>query len=144
MAAIDYPDTLLPGPLVKGSGHVETDRLLRTEMDTGYAVVRKRFTRVPVDFTVQLLLSQGQLGFFQSWFAGTIDYGASWFKLDGNRWRVDAKIEAIELNLGLDYDVVMQGVISTLGGFESASTYFDKFNVAINTTFPSSGYGPNV
>jgi hypothetical protein len=167
--SIDYPDTVLPGPLVANPTHTETKRLLRTTMDSGYAVVRKRFTKVPVNFTIQILLDQSSLSFFQAWFAGDLDYGVNWFNmklpvgdsllsshecrflenpqytLEGYHWKVNAKIEAIELNLGINYDAVMEGVIATLGGirgFDTASSYFDKFDVALNTTFPSSGYGP--
>lgn len=170
MAAIDYPDTILPLPLVTNVSHVEGNRVLRTTMDSGYAVVRKRFTRVPVNFTFQLLLDQSSLAFFQAWFAETLDYGVNWFNmdvpvgadirsshecrflenpkytLDGYYYRVNIKVEAIEMNLGIDYDAVMEGLIATLGGvrgFDIASTYLDRLDVAINTTFPSSGYGPN-
>ena len=168
MASIDYPDSVLPGPLVSNASHVETQRLLRTDMDSGYAVVRKQFTQVPVNFNIQLLLTQPALSYFQAWFSGTLDYGLNWFNmdlpvgdallsqhecrflsnpkytLDGVLWRVTAKIEALELNLGVDYDTVMQGVIATLGGFDLASTYFDNLDVAINDTYPASGYGPDV
>jgi hypothetical protein len=167
--SINYPDNVLPGPLVANPSHSETQRLLRTTMDSGYIVVRKRFTKVPTNFNVQILLDQSSLSFFQSWFAGDLDYGLNWFNmnlpvgeslqsshecrflenpkytLEGQYWRVSAKIEAIELNLGVNYDEVMEGVISTLGGirgFDIASSYLDKFDVSLNQTFPASGYGP--
>ena len=167
MATINYPDSVLPGPLVASASHTETKRLLRTDMDSGYSVVRKRFTRVPVNFTVQLLLNQSALSYFQAWFAGSLDYGLNWFNmdlpvgesllsqhecrfldnpkytLDGLLWRVSAKIEAIEMILGVEYDAVMVNVIATLEGFDPTSIYLDKLDVAINTTYPSSGYGPN-
>lgn len=169
MAAISYPDNILPGPLVANTQHSEGERLLRTSMDSGYSVVRKRFTKVPVFFDIQLLLDQASLSFFQSWYANTLDYGVNWFNMDmpvgdglqvahecrivgnpkysltGQLWRARLKVEGVELSLGIDYDAVMEGVIATLGGvrgFSTASSYFDKFDVALNTTYPSSGYGP--
>tara|TARA_Y100000004_G_C8912194_1_gene411435 strand:- start:756 stop:1274 length:519 start_codon:yes stop_codon:yes gene_type:complete len=168
-ASIDYPDGILPLPLVANASHKETKRLLRTTFDSGYVEVRKRFTRIPVDFKVQIILDQSSLSFFQAWYANTLDYGVNWFnmdlpvgdsiqsahecritdnpdyKLEGRLYRVNLKIEAIELNLGIDYDEVMEGVIETLGGvrgFDKASEYLDKFDTFVNTTFPSSGYGP--
>lgn len=168
--SINYPDTVLPGPLVVNPTHNETERLLRTQMDSGYIVLRKRFTQVPVNFSIQIVLDQSSLSFFQAWFAGDLDYGLNWFNMDlpvgnslqsshecrfldipkytleGLHWKVSAKIEAISLNLGVNYDETMEGVIATLGGvrgFDIASSYFNKFDVALNQTFPASGYGPN-
>lgn len=164
--SIDYPKELLPLPLVANAKHKEAKRLLRTTFDSGYAEVRKRFTKIPVNFTIQLLLKQSELSYFQAWYAYTLDYGVNWFNMElpvgdsiqsqhecritdnpnyvlqGRLYRVNLKIEAIELNLGIDYDEVMEGVIETLGGFDKASEYLDKFDTFANTTFPSSGYGP--
>lgn len=167
--SINYPNNVLPLPLVANPTHSEIDRLLRTAMDSGYAVVRKRFTTVPVNFIVQFLVNQDTLSFFQSWFANDLDYGVNWFNMDlpvgddlqsshecrflenpkyileGYNWRINAKIEAVSLNLGLNYDDIVLGMIATIGGvggFTIASTYLDNFDVAINQTFPASGFGP--
>lgn len=173
MALIDYPVSVLPLPLVFASpSHSEKERLLRTQMDSGFEVVRKRFTRIPVNFSFELILTQGALSFFQAWFAEEIDFGLNFFNMDmpvgdsllsshevrflenpkytlnGKLWKVSAKIEALEINLGINYDSVTLGLIDSLGGpkkatkFEQASIYFDKFDVAVNVTYPDSGFGP--
>jgi len=169
MASIDYPKEVLPLPLVASATVTESDRrLLRTSMDSGYTVVRKRFTTVPVDFVVNLIYTQSQLSYFQAWYANTLDHGLNWFNmelpvgdsllsvhevrfsaepaysLEGKLWKVAFKIQGVAMNLGIDYDVVMLGLIESLGGFDAASLYFSKLDVAINTTYPSSGYGPGV
>ena len=168
MTAIDYPSGVLPAPLIKGAKYRESKRLLRTKMDSGYNVVRKRFTKVPVNFSLQLILDPASLSFLEAWYAGDLDYGTAWFNMDlpvgnglqtthecrflsgispvwkGRHCTVNLSIEAVELSLGINYDSVMEGLIASLGGvrgFEDASAYMDKFDVAINQTYPTSGYG---
>lgn len=170
MAAVDYPDTVLPKPLVANASHSEESRLSRTTMDSGYRVVRKRFTKVPAIFDVKMLYEQNDLSAFQGWYMSELDYGLNWFNMDlpvgeglesshecrflkepkyvlqGMHWSVTFRLEALELNVGTFYDEVMLGVIATLGGvrgFDTASTYLDKLDVAINITYPASGYGPD-
>lgn len=168
MTAIDYPTDDLPLPLINKASHKERNPLLRTKMDSGYAVVRRRFTVVPVDFDLQLMLDQDSLGFFQDWFANILDYGVNSFNMEvpvgasllsehecrfiknpkytlsGQHWKVAMKIRATELEQGPVYDEVMLGVIESLGGFEDTGIYLDKLDVAINITYPSSGFGPGV
>ncbi len=165
--SINYPNNVLPLPLVANVQHREDTRLLRTTMDSGNRVVRKRFTTVPVNFSFELMLEQDELSYFQAWFAGTLDYGLNYFNMElpvgdgirsshevrflenpayslqGYLYRVNCRVEATQLNLGVNYDSVMLGLIASLGGFDEASSYFDKFDVALNETYPSSGYGPN-
>lgn len=123
MAAIDYPSEILPLPLVAKASHMEGERILRTSIATGYDQVRKRFTRFPVNFDLQLLLDQGSSSYLHVWYVDTLDVGLSWFNmelpvgdgllsihecrfidnpkytLNGVHWKVQLKIEAIELQL---------------------------------------------
>lgn len=167
MAAIDYPDEILPNPLVQSTKVNEGPRVLRTKMDSGYRVMRKRFTKVPAFFSFQLLLDTDSLSFFQAWFSDTLDSGINFFNMDlpvgdslvsphecrfseepqyilnGHLWTVNLKVEAIEMNLGIDYDEVMEGVIETFDGvrgFKVTGTYLDKFDVFVNTRWPAMAY----
>lgn len=169
MATIDYPHDILPSPLVANTSHSENNRLLRTTMDSGYSVIRKRFTRINSIFNIQILLDQSSLSFFQAWLANTLNYGVNWFNmnipvgdsivsehecrlldnprytLNGTLWRVDMRLEAVEINLGIDYDSVMEGFIATIGGvrgFDTASRYINILDNQVNVLYPSSGYGP--
>lgn len=166
-AAIDYPSALLPLPLISGYQNQDKDPNIRTEMDSGYVVVRNRFTSTFLIAQVELLLTQDEISFFEQWFSSTLNKGVSWFNMDlavgasltashecriqnqpqaqlvGINWRVSFTIEAIARDLGPTYDSTLQGLIISLGGFEKASEYFNKLDTAINITYPSSGYGPN-
>ena len=169
MATIDYPKEILPKCTLANNSHQERQRIIRTSMDSGYIVARKRFTTVPVDFTFNLVLDQQSLNYFQAWFADTLDHGLNWFNMDlavgvdansthecrfiddpkysmtGNLYNVSANIEAVSLNLGINFDEPMQGLIASIGGvrgFEKTEEYLEKFDKIINEDYPSSGYGP--
>ena len=167
MASIDYPKEILPKCLVNGNRHQERQRIIFTDMDSGYRVARKRFTSVPLDLNFQLLLDQSSLSYFQAWYKDTLDCGLNYFNMDiavgvgankshecrftspptytmtGNLYRVESTIEAVEMAIGLDYNEVIEGLIASLGGvrgFDVTSTYIDKLDVAINQTYANSGY----
>jgi hypothetical protein len=57
---------------------------------------------------------------------------------NGKFCTVTCKCEGNELNTGINYDTVMLGLIASLGGgvrgFETASNYLDKIDVAVNET----------
>lgn len=167
MSDIDYP-SFLPSPLVSAYSVKEGDRLLKTEMDNGYSVFRKRFTTIPATFKTSFIMDENDVNFFQSWYASGLDYGLYWFNMDlavgagnavthecrfldnptyalkGNLWSIKVNIQAISMVVSTtDYDSVIIGVIETLGGLSDASIYFDKLDNAVNVQFPSSGYGPN-
>jgi hypothetical protein len=162
MTSINYPSSVLPLPLISNARHVEEKRLSRTVMDNRYAIVRKRFTKVPVNFDFQLILDQSDLSYFQDWFVTDLDYGLNFFNMDmpvgasllssheirflqnpnytwnGNLCTVNAKCEGTELNLGIYYDSVMIGLIESIGGvrgFDTTTLYFDKIDKAINITY---------
>ena len=82
MTSINYPSSVLPLPLISNARHVEEKRLSRTVMDNRYAIVRKRFTKVPVNFDFQLILDQSDLSYFQDWFVTDLDYGLNFFNMD--------------------------------------------------------------
>ena len=160
MTSINYPHSVLPSPLVSNARHQEEARLIRTRMDSGYTVARKRFTKVPVNFDFQLILDEASLSYFQAFFKFELDYGLNWFNMNmpvgdsvqssheirfienpnytwnGKFCTVTCKCEGNELNTGINYDTVMLGLIDSLGGgvrgFETASNYLNKIDVAIN------------
>ena len=160
MAAIDYPNSLLPSPIISAYTVAEGNRMLITDLDSGYRVKRKRFTKVPATFGLALLLNQAQASYFQAWFAETLDYGLNWFNmnlavgdsltsshevrvlsdpqysLNGTLWNVIFTVEAVEMNLGIDYSATMESLFISLGGLESSSNSFDAFDYALNTIYP--------
>ena len=76
---IDYPRDYLPLPLRDGYGFKAVSPLLRTEMQSGRARQRQRFTSVPTMAAVSWIFSDNQALIFEAWFAETLKSGAEWF-----------------------------------------------------------------
>lgn len=77
-ATIDYPANL-PPPLRSGYGINHVSPLQRTELATGRAIQRRRYTSVPSIASVSWLMSQPQAQVFEGWFRWTLSDGAEWF-----------------------------------------------------------------
>jgi hypothetical protein len=166
MTSIDYPG-VLPLPLVNSASYVEKSHLISTDIDSGYAVVRKRFTKVPVFFDLGFLMSVNDAGLFESWYANQLDYGLNYFNievpvggnirrshvcriigkpnfsLNGNHFNVTIRVEAQELGRDPEYDDVILGWADDLGTLGDVTTWLEGFDTLVNTTYPASGYGPN-
>lgn len=167
MTSINYP-SVLPLPLVNSASYTEKSHVIRTDIDSGYAVVRKRFTKVPVFFDLGFLMSQENTGLFESWYANQLDYGVNFFNMDlpvgsgirkshvcrvigepnvslnGLHYSITMRVEAVELQRDPDYNDVILEWANDLGGLTNVTTWLDGFDTLINTTYPASGYGPNV
>lgn len=76
----EFPDTL-PSPLRAGYGLNHVSPLQRTEMASGRARQRRRFTSVPTMAQVQWLFTQAQAQLFEGWFVHEISDGAVWFNV---------------------------------------------------------------
>lgn len=75
---IDYPEQL-PPPGLSGYELQTVPPFVRTEMDSGRARQRRRFTSVPTIVPVQWLFTSGEFALFEGWFRYQIDDGAAWF-----------------------------------------------------------------
>ena len=80
MALIDYPSSL-PLPLIRGYSYSDSSHFIRTEMETGLARQRKRFTSTPTFFNIQFIYEQGAMSHFESWYANELNYGIELFNL---------------------------------------------------------------
>ena len=69
----------LPVPLLAGYELQRQKSSKRTDMDSGSARMRKRFTRVPTFIPQSWSFTTKQFGLFEWWFDNTIDGGAAWF-----------------------------------------------------------------
>lgn len=80
MATIDYP-VGLPMPLRNGydTNHVST--MMRTEMQTGRARQRRRYTSVPTMASVSWIMTEKQAQLFEGFFRWTLVDGTEWFNL---------------------------------------------------------------
>lgn len=77
-ASIDYPAGL-PVPLRSGYGMQHVSPLMRTDLESGRARQRRRFTSTPIIAGVTWLMTQVQAQAFEAWFRWTLSDGAEWF-----------------------------------------------------------------
>lgn len=80
---IQYPAGL-PGPLLDGYALDTVSPLQRTQMDSGRARQRRRFTSVPVIAQVGWTLTRPQAQVFEGWFKWILKDGAEWFEVELN------------------------------------------------------------
>lgn len=83
MALVDYPAGL-PLPTREGYSLQHVSPLQRTQLSSGRARQRRRFTSVPTMTQVSWLMSEAQALSFEVWFAAPREYGgitdgADWF-----------------------------------------------------------------
>ena len=150
-ATIDYPAGL-PLPLRSGYDLSHVSPLMRTELQSGRARQRRRYTSVPSMASVSWSFSQPEVQLFEAWFRWTLSDGAEWFNatlrtplglmpyecrfadmyngpaLVGiDRWQVSATLEIRERQtLASGYDVVQSLVLSS-----------DIFDRAVNQEWPA-------
>lgn len=157
MATIDYRDDVLPLPLLSGYGYSDDSRFIRTDMDSGYARQRLRFTQSPTRFNVSFLFTEGQMSYFESFFNNQLNFGIEFFNMDlavgsgftkehevrfispyrvqlsGNLFRVTASIEAVEKQVDPLLNDDQLAYIAAQGGFEKAGISFDRIDLFVNT-----------
>lgn len=78
MADIDFP-TKLPIPLQSGYSLQTVSPLQRTDLDSGRARQRRRFTSVPTMVSVLWRMKDGEAQVFEGFFRWTIKDGSKWF-----------------------------------------------------------------
>ncbi|WP_455275136.1 hypothetical protein [Ralstonia thomasii] len=78
MALVAWPD-LLPAPLAGGYSYQPQASFIRTNMDSGLARQRRRFTRIPSTVSVAWVFTQEQLALFEGFVHYDISDGADWF-----------------------------------------------------------------
>ena len=119
MSLPEYPEGLPRGNLA-GYRLEHGDTFVRTQLASGRARQRRRFTSVPTEVRIEWLFSDGEFALFEGWFKHQITDGADWFTgplktstgiqdyeqrfasmytaraLGGRHWRVDATLEIRE------------------------------------------------
>lgn len=69
----------LPLPTVQGYKIKPDDAILRTDMESGLARQRRRFTQTPSKINVRWLMNQEQFSLFEAWYKYHAKEGAEWF-----------------------------------------------------------------
>ncbi len=78
--AVSWPDTL-PRPTFQGYAVEPMDSILRTEMESGPARQRRRYTQTPTRITVRWRLTFSQFALFESWLKYKAKEGGAWFSI---------------------------------------------------------------
>lgn len=81
MADIDYP-TGLPLPLRNGYDINHVSPLMRSDLQSGRARQRRRYTSVPSMASVSWNMSQQQAQLFEAWFRWELVDGSEWFNAE--------------------------------------------------------------
>lgn len=75
-----FPEAL-PNVIMGDYSYKQANNLIRTEMESGPAKVRRRFVSVPTDVNVSWKFSRAELAIFENFFRNTIYDGATWFQI---------------------------------------------------------------
>lgn len=155
---IQYPPQL-PPPLQEGYALNTVDPMMRTQMVTGRARQRTKFSYVPTYVQASFIFEEAEAAFFEAWYARTINNGVLWFECtlktpigfklyearftkiyDGpdlvqvNRWKYSAMLELRERPLMDPY-------------WEQFPEYWfnkDIIDLAVNREWPLSRYQINM
>ncbi|WP_285131392.1 hypothetical protein [Leclercia adecarboxylata] len=80
MELATYPREYLPLPQQDGYGFKPVSPLLRTELTSGRARQRRKYTSTPTQASVNWFFeTDGQSQLFEAWYRDTIHDGADWF-----------------------------------------------------------------
>lgn len=75
-----FPSTL-PQPSISGYSVAPNQAFIRTEMDSGPARQRQRFSSTPHLVTLNWTFTEAQMSTFKTFFDSTINYGTDWFTI---------------------------------------------------------------
>lgn len=77
---IEWPSAL-PAANRDDYGFTPVSPMVRTEMQSGRARQRRRFTSVPTFVQVSWIMTAVQARYFESWFEGVLVSGSEWFDM---------------------------------------------------------------
>lgn len=75
-----YPSTL-PNVKMQGYGYKPGNPNIRTEMESGYSRVRRRFLNAPTEMKVSWSFSLAELGIFEKFYEKELFAGSAWFHI---------------------------------------------------------------
>ncbi|AWY43865.1 hypothetical protein DKY63_29710 [Pseudomonas putida] len=76
---IEYPEGL-PAPLREGYDFMPVSPIARTQLTTGRAIQRRRFSSVPTVASVSWMFTDAQAQLFEGWFEHVLLSGSLWFQ----------------------------------------------------------------
>ena len=79
--SINFPTSRLTLPTISGYGIEPQEGVARTDMDSGPARHRRRWTRTPTNFPVVWKFTRYQLAIFEGWYYNDAAEGAAFFNI---------------------------------------------------------------
>ena len=110
---MSWPGTLPATPIIGGYQEVFANNVVRSDMDTGYAKVRKRSTAAPKIYRFVYSLTAAQVTTLNTFFDTTINSGADTFTMTHPRtsasetWRIISPPEVMTSANTSDYRAVV-------------------------------------
>lgn len=101
-----WPGTL-PSPIVSNYADTPVSAFIRTDMESGTARQRRRFTATPHRLTASWMLTSVQMAAFKSFFESTINFGTDWFTMSID---VGAGITAYDCRFTAPYQANFLGI----------------------------------
>lgn len=155
----DFP-SILPAPQITGYEINPEDPNLRTQMEAGPDLVRRRFTAIPSRIPVRWRFTQDQLALFEAWHKHTALDGSAWFNinlanglgiqamearftkppkkplLSGLNWEVQAELEVRQPPvMSADHLEIVMAY-----GIDDLNYVNPLFNTLVQTTLPAAGF----
>lgn len=147
----------LPLPTVQGYKIKPDDAILRTDMESGLARQRRRFTQTPSKINVRWLMNQEQFSLFEAWYKYHAKEGAEWFLIsllgglgllqqearfikqfeaslfNGILWEITSELEI------RDRPTLSEGALNILldSDYLKLEKTINRLHGLINTTFPN-------
>lgn len=79
--SLNWPQDKLSLPTIGGYGIDPQEGVARTDMDSGPARQRRRWTTSPTQFAVTFKFTRTQLVIFEGWYYNVAAEGANWFNI---------------------------------------------------------------
>ena len=155
--------SLLPEGQISNYGYQRQDMVIRTEMDTGYTRMRRRFSDAPATASISWVMTGPQFAYFEGWYLHTIEGGASAFTTSINvgaggcvshecrflspysvelirddLYRISASLMVTRLSV-LSGDTI--AVIDEYGDVTSYWAFIDIMDTHVNVELPASEMG---
>lgn len=152
-----WPVARIPLPNVEGYAITPGEALVRTDMESGAARARRRFTQTPAKVAVRWNLRPLTYAIFEAWFRHEAMEGAQWFEIEllggiglaphqarftkayqarlssGNLWEVSAELELRNRPM-LTRDAL--GVLVE-SDFEALAASVDSLDILVHQQLPT-------
>jgi len=100
-----WPATVPDGFMESGYSYKAQSGVIRTNMDTGPAKVRRRFTAVPKNHKGNIILTKAQFATWESWFENVIIFGTLSFTMTNPHTAASMTVRLVIPSSGEAYSI---------------------------------------